>query len=68
MRIVFVTFLFLNFYFLLTGQTGFREGYIITLNQDTAYGTIDFRGDINNSLKCIFKNKSDVSNEYSPKI
>ena len=45
---------------LLTGvgvwaQRDYREGYIITNQQDTIYGWIDYRGDIRNAKICSFK-------------
>jgi hypothetical protein len=37
------------------GQTDFRAGYIITNENDTLQGLIDYRGDARNSRKCNFK-------------
>jgi len=38
-----------------SGQTNFREGFIINNQHDTIKGLIDYRGDIKNSTTCIFK-------------
>lgn len=38
----------------LPGQSFFKSGYIISLDMDTVYGRIDFRGDRFNSGKCVF--------------
>jgi len=37
------------------GQTDFKPGYYISLDNDTVYGLIDYRGDIRNSRICVFK-------------
>lgn len=39
----------------LFSQTDFRKAYIITNSNDTTYGFIDYRGDIKNCSKCIFR-------------
>ena len=36
-------------------QTNFKEGFIITNQNDTLFGLIDFRTDFENSVKCDFK-------------
>jgi len=36
-------------------QTDFREGYYITLENDTVFGLVDYRGEAKNSQVCIFK-------------
>ncbi len=36
-------------------QQDFRPGYIITNSNDTVYGYLDYRGDIKNSKRCVFK-------------
>ncbi len=36
-------------------QRDYRKGYVITNEQDTIYGWIDYRGDIRNSKICSFK-------------
>ncbi len=38
-----------------SAQQDFRPGYIITNSNDTIHGYLDYRGDIKNSKKCIFK-------------
>ncbi len=51
--------LFVTLFLFLTGilqaQQDFRPGYIITLEMDTLYGEIDYRGDILMSTTCRFK-------------
>lgn len=37
------------------GQSNYRPGFIITLEQDTVYGQIDFRTDKMNAQRCVFK-------------
>lgn len=58
--------LFLCFYDL-EAQTDFRPGYVITNQNDTLKGFIDYRGDTRNSKKCDFK-ESETSQvkEYQP--
>jgi len=57
---------------LLTGvcvwaQRDYREGYIITNQQDTIYGWIDYRGDIRNAKICSFKEtETGQATDYSP--
>jgi hypothetical protein len=49
------------------GQTDFQLGYIITIENDTIIGLIDYRGDIRNSKKCSFKTDKDSAIiEYKP--
>jgi hypothetical protein len=49
------------------GQTDFQPGYIITIENDTIIGLIDYRGDIRNSKKCSFKpDENSQSIEYNP--
>ena len=43
---------------IISGQTNFRPGFIITNDFDTINGFVDFRGDIRNSRICVFKNDS----------
>jgi len=48
-------------------QRDYRKGYIITNQQDTIYGWIDYRGDIRNSKLCSFKKtETEQATEYSP--
>lgn len=51
---------------MLTAQTDFRPGYIITNAGDTVYGKIDYRGDLYMSSKCKFKYENDSICKYSP--
>jgi len=39
----------------INGQTDYRPGYYISLENDTVYGLIDYRGDFRNSRLCEFK-------------
>ena len=49
------------------GQTDFRPGYYITLDQDTIYGQIDYRGDVKNMEQCVFRASRDAGpTELSP--
>lgn len=51
----------------LMGQSNFRPGYVITNENDTLHGLIDYRGDARNSKKCDFKeNQSSVVKEFIP--
>ena len=63
-----LTLLFLIVYFgSIQAQRDYRKGYIITNQQDTVYGWIDYRGDIRNSKVCSFKKtETDQATEYSP--
>jgi hypothetical protein len=50
-----------------SGQTNYKPGYIITKENDTINGLIDYRGDFRNSKKCSFKaNENSKSIEYNP--
>ncbi|MFW5657431.1 MAG: hypothetical protein ACOC0C_07420 [Bacteroidota bacterium] len=60
-------FLFLIFSFNLAAQTDFREGYVITSDNDTLFGTIDYRGAVLNSRRCVFKSNNDAKQKvFSP--
>ncbi|MDR0798303.1 MAG: hypothetical protein LBN18_00875 [Dysgonamonadaceae bacterium] len=50
----------------LKAQTNYRPGYIITLQGDTVYGQIDYRGDDTMGRICRFKSGNDVKTEYFP--
>ena len=59
-------------FLLLTGssiwaQRDYRKGYIITNEQDTIYGWIDYRGDVRNAKICSFR-KTEIgqATEYTP--
>lgn len=59
-------FIFLTF-FSLNAQSDFRNGYIILNNNDTVFGSIDYKGNTANAKKCIFKESTNVeSKSYSP--
>jgi len=70
MNILLKASLFLIIFLCLTdlkGQTDFRPGYVITNENDTLHGLIDYRGDARNSKKCDFKDKrSSVVKEFLP--
>ena len=51
---------------LLNAQTDFRSGYIIRALGDTAYGEIDYRGDLRMSTICKFKSSDKEIKEYTP--
>ena len=59
MQTSFFQFLFfsvvLSFPYVLYSQNNYRPGFIITLQKDTLYGEIDYRTDIMNSKRCIFR-------------
>lgn len=60
-------FIFLLCFNGLKGQTDFRQGYVITNENDTVNGLIDYRGDTGNSQKCVFKvGETSVVKEYKP--
>ena len=51
----------------LKAQTDFSPGYVITNENDTINGLIDYRGDSRNSQICIYKEKeTSASREYLP--
>lgn len=47
-------------------QSDFRPGYIISSENDTLYGFIDFRSDIRNSLQCTFHSDNGEKTVYHP--
>jgi hypothetical protein len=48
-------------------QTDFRRGYYITLENDTIFGLLDYRGEVKNSQVCVFKkNDSDEPQKFNP--
>jgi hypothetical protein len=48
-------------------QQDYRKGYIITGQQDTIYGWVDYRGDVRNAKICLFKKtETGQATEYSP--
>ena len=49
------------------GQTNPKAGYIITLQNDTVRGTIDYRSDAQNAATCLFKpDGADSYRRYAP--
>lgn len=51
--------LFLGMALNVMAQTDFIPGYIITNEKDSIHGFIDYRGDILNSARCVFKTNKD---------
>jgi hypothetical protein len=51
---------------LLQAQTDFKPGYVISIDGDTLYGEIDYRGDILMGEICKFRNSNREIIEYSP--
>lgn len=51
---------------LLHAQTSFKPGFVISLNNDTTYGEIDSRGDLQMSKICRFKDAANEVIEYYP--
>ena len=48
-------------------QRDYRKGYIITNQQDTIHGWIDYRGDVRNAKICSFKkSETDQATDYTP--
>ena len=45
----------------LLAQSNIREGYIITLQNDTIHGDIDFRTSAMNMKRCVFRKKGETS-------
>ncbi|HSI90981.1 MAG TPA: hypothetical protein VK927_07680 [Adhaeribacter sp.] len=46
------------FAFYAQAQKDFRPGYIVTLQNDTLRGLVNYKGDIKSALKCDFKEKT----------
>lgn len=44
---------------LINAQSNYRPGFIITLQQDTVYGEIDYRTDKMNADRCVFRPQGD---------
>ena len=64
-----VCFLLLLLFYLsdLHGQTLFRPGYVITNENDTLHGLIDYRGDVRNAKRCDFKTDLNATvQEFTP--
>lgn len=41
-------------------QKDFREGYIVTLQQDTLKGLVNFKGDVKSTLECKYKSNPEA--------
>jgi hypothetical protein len=51
----------------LKGQTDFRRGFIITNNNDTLHGLVDYRGEARNAKRCDFKeSETSAVKEFNP--
>ncbi|MDR0546710.1 MAG: hypothetical protein LBG77_03880 [Dysgonamonadaceae bacterium] len=50
----------------LTAQTNYLPGYIITLENDTLFGQIDYRDDYTLGSICRFEDQQGVKTEFSP--
>jgi hypothetical protein len=49
------------------GQKDYKNGYVITLDNDTLYGTIDLKSNYKNSRSCYFQGDQDqVMKVYTP--
>jgi hypothetical protein len=59
--------IFLQFVFRIEAQMYFKEGFLITNTGDTLYGLIKDRGEIRNSMECLFKeNKNAETIKFFP--
>jgi hypothetical protein len=51
----------------LNGQTVFRPGYVITNNNDTLRGLIDYKNETKNATTCVFKeSETSLAKEFKP--
>ena len=50
------------------GQKDFRNGFIITLENDTINGLVNYRSNSKNYESCIFKNEQGETEYYPPQI
>ena len=57
-RVLFISVFIMLYIVEVYGQTDFRQGYFINLENDTVFGLIDYRGDIRNSRLCVYKKDS----------
>ena len=64
-RILLTAFL-LSACFSLLAQVDFRSAYIVLQNNDTIHGMADFKGDIQNSLECRFRDDHGKISFYKP--
>ena len=49
----------------LQARSDFRDGFIIKATNDTIFGKIDYRSNLNNTKSCLFKTSSGIV-EYTP--
>ena len=67
MKKIFISIVLLGMAILAKGQTNPQEGYIITNENDTLRGTIDYLSDIRNMHTCLFKaDGEEVYRKYKP--
>lgn len=67
MKKIFISIVLLGMAILAKGQTNPQEGYIITNENDTLRGTIDYLSDIRNMHTCLFKaDGEDTYHKYKP--
>lgn len=58
---------FCSFMTTIQAQRNYRPGFIITLQKDTIYGQIDFRTEVMNELRCVFRTDSTLQEKtYNP--
>jgi len=50
------------------GQNDFRNGYIITVKNDTLQGQVDYRSNLKNYESCIFKSEKGITEYYPNQI
>lgn len=50
----------------LSAQTNYQPGYVITLDNDTLYGKIDYRTDYTLGSVCRFEDEQGMKSEFSP--
>ncbi len=68
MRSIIILHILLSISLVCKSQSDFKSGYVITLDNDTLYGFIDYRGSDFNARKCVFKSAMDsLKAEYSPR-
>lgn len=67
MKLATFLFLYLSCILVATAQSDFKPGYIITLEEDTIYGTLDLRSNQTMHTKCDFITEGDnVTTTYLP--
>ena len=51
----------------MNAQTESKDGYIVTLGNDTIHGTIDYRTNAQSTIQCVFKaDDKEEFTTYSP--